>query len=97
MSLSVALVVPFSFSMCYGGIILNGEPHMAEQRRQIPDSDLEISVSIALKLAKFRRTRTTDESDVVCRAAAKAVTESFKLNGWVVVKDREYPGWNKPE
>lgn len=55
--------------------------------------DVEYSLSIALKLAKFRPTRGITESDEVCRRAAKVIIESFKRNGWAVVHESGYPGW----
>lgn len=59
----------------------------------ISERDVQIAVAIALKLAKFRRTRGPTDSDEVCAAAARAVVEGFQRSGWAVVSVRPYPGW----
>jgi hypothetical protein len=51
------------------------------------------AVAVALKLARFRPSRRTLDSDTICAAAAEAVMASFKRAGWIVVDAREYPGW----
>lgn len=58
----------------------------------IDEATLEASVAIALKRAKYRRTRGTNDSDEVCREAARAVAEMFTRAGWVVSKSKPYPG-----
>jgi hypothetical protein len=59
----------------------------------IEEAHVRSAVAVALKLARFRPSRLTLESDAICSAAADAVMESFKRAGWRVVHALEYPGW----
>jgi hypothetical protein len=70
---------------------------MTEKRQPIEDAHLESSIAVALKLAHFRPSRLTTESDLICAQAARAVMESFQRSGWVVVSDRPYSGWGASE
>lgn len=46
---------------------------------------LQSSLSIALKLAKFRPPRALPDSDEVCARAAKAILENLERSGMVIV------------
>jgi hypothetical protein len=90
--------VPLSFFSCYGSSSPKPEePPMTEKRQPIEDAHLESSIAVALKLAHFRPSRLTTESDLICAQAARAVMESFQRSGWVVVSDRRILAGVRPK
>jgi len=60
---------------------------------EIESKSVRSAIAVALKLAKFRPSRYTTESDQLCSEAADAVVRSFERAGWKVVSTRPYPGW----
>lgn len=67
---------------------------MTEKAPQPVDlAHVESAIAVALKLARFRPTRNTLDSDEVCRRAAAAVMQSFARSRWRVVREGEYLGY----
>lgn len=56
---------------------LKGEP--------VDLATMKSSLAISLKLAKFRPTRGTQDSDEVCARAAEVILKNFERSGFVVV------------
>lgn len=64
-----------------------------EHHELITGSSLQSHIAVALKLAKFRPSRYTLESDEICKEAARAVVVAFERAQWQVFKTGTYRGW----